>query len=430
MCNFFGKIPPILENFLAKFQSLFSKPTFISFSLYFSGLFLELKRTSIQSIALRNFYARYENLQYFLSEAKWDEKELNDHRIEILESNHTTKTCSSGVLIIDDSSCKKWGLKTEGAKKQYSSTEDRVINCNVGVVSAYADKNKQYPVNLKPYIPEDDSSLPDSRNPSYSREGSIIAKEEHREFKSKIDLAKDLIEDALQKNLKFSDVLFDSWYFANHFVKFLEEKGLSWISEAKENRVISFQRKLVYAHELVKLIPSAKYRNITVSTTNGKKKKFWIYSFRARVKGIPHPLLVVVSIGHWSKEDPKNVHIYVTNHLALNGEEVVQRYAMRWSIECIFRDLKENVCFDHYQVRNLKAITRHWYLSFLAYTFLLYCKLNGTFSKIFHQKPETIGEQLELFRIINSIHQADWIKQNYELYQKFLENLKPSRRDD
>lgn len=430
MVNFLFKNPPVLENFLNRFQEFFSKPAFASFSSYFWGLFLELKRTNIQTIAFKNPYAHYENMQYFLSEAKWDKEQLNNCRIKLLQSNRTTRTLPSGVLVIDDTSCKKWGIKTEGAKLQYSSTEDRLLNCNVVVVSAYADRVKRYPLNLKPYIPEEDLSLPITDDSFYSKDGSLIHNEEKREFKSKIDQAKELVDDAIQKRLEFSDVVFDSWYFANHFVKYLDEKGCSWITEADGARLISFRHKWRRANELLKLIPITKFRRVTVSTVDGKEKPFYIYSFRTRIKRIPRSLLVVVSIGQWSKDDPKDVHIYVTNHLALNGQEVVQRYAMRWSIECIFRDLKENVAFDHYQVRTIEAITRHWHLATLAYTFLLWCRFNGIFSKIFRQNPKTIGEQLELFRRIHSIHQVDWIKQNYELYQKFLENQKASRRDD
>ena len=109
MVNFVSNPPKILTSFLAKFQNVFTKPSFISFSIYLNGLFLELKRTNIQTIAERTVTPHYENLQYFISEAKWDEEKLNDCLIKNLESNRTTKTCKKGVLAIDDSGCKKWG---------------------------------------------------------------------------------------------------------------------------------------------------------------------------------------------------------------------------------------------------------------------------------------------------------------------------------
>jgi len=156
MVNYIVKPPNILTSFLTKFQNVFSRPAFVSFSLYVSELFFELKRTNIQTISSRYYGARYENLQYFISETKWDTESLNNRRLQILESNRATKTLKKGVLVIDDSGCKKWGFKTRGIKEQYLSTEDKVTKCNIVVVSAYCDSKKRFPIELKPYIPEDD----------------------------------------------------------------------------------------------------------------------------------------------------------------------------------------------------------------------------------------------------------------------------------
>ena len=70
MINLIAKNPSILANFLDKFRDIFSKHLYLSFCFYTSGLFLELKRTNIQSIADKCPSASYENLQYFISEGK------------------------------------------------------------------------------------------------------------------------------------------------------------------------------------------------------------------------------------------------------------------------------------------------------------------------------------------------------------------------
>lgn len=110
MINFIATNPPVLQRFLNKFKDVFTKPTFLSFSFYVNGLFLQLKRTNIQSITANIIQANYENMQYFISEAKWDQDELNSRRIQILQSNRTTKSSHKGILSIDDTGCKKWGL--------------------------------------------------------------------------------------------------------------------------------------------------------------------------------------------------------------------------------------------------------------------------------------------------------------------------------
>ena len=402
MVNFVSTPPKILTSFLDKFHDVFTRPAFLSFSVYLNGLFLELKRTNIQTIASRNFFANYENLQYFISEAKWDEEKLNNHRIQILESNRTTKTCKKGVLVIDDTGCKKWGFKTEGAQVQHYGTEDVITNCNIVVASAYCDNRKRFPINLKPYIPENDSFF----------------EKNFESFKSKIELAQELMQDAIDKKLNFSDFIFDTWYFSNDTIEFIQEKGRTFITEAPVDRLISYRGKWTRAGDLVKVIPSDKLRWVTVTTPHGKKKSFYTYCFKSKLKGLKGKFGIVVAIGQWDKDDQKNVHIYVTNHLSYSAEDTLKKYALRWGIECIFRDLKENVAFDHYQVRSIKAINRHWHLASLAFTFLMISKLNGTFSKIFRQKPKTVGKQLEMFRKLNSLSATNWIMQNLKLYQQ------------
>lgn len=123
MVNFVAQNPKILKTFLKKFRSQFTQPAFISFSIYMAGLFLELKRTSIQSIVSRIPEASYANTQYFISEAKWNHEKVNDQRIQVFQANRTTRSSQKGVAAIDDTGSKKWGYKTEGAQVQYYSTE-------------------------------------------------------------------------------------------------------------------------------------------------------------------------------------------------------------------------------------------------------------------------------------------------------------------
>lgn len=93
---------------------------------------------------------------------------------------------------------------------------------------------------------------------------------------------------------------------------------------------------------------------------------------------------------------------------------------MRWSIECIFRDLKENVAFDHYQMRFIKGISRHWHLAFVAYTFLLWVKLNGFFYKISTRKQQTLGDVLRTLRCLNGLCSLQWLQENKQVFKEHL----------
>jgi len=240
MTNFLVNNPPVLQKFLKRFSGCFTKPAFISFSVYLGGLFLQLKRTNIQSITASFFNANYEKIQYFISEAKWPEQEINNLRIKILQNNRTTKSSKKGVLIIDDSGCKKWGYKTKGVAVQHYGTENIQTKCNVVVVSAYADTVKRYPVNLNPYKPKDEFFL----------------KKLNSNFKSKIQLATELFDDSLAKNISFSHCVFDNWYFSNDFVQHIHEAGRFWISEAENSRLISYPLERTIPSTLKLLSPN------------------------------------------------------------------------------------------------------------------------------------------------------------------------------
>ena len=406
--NFVSITPSIFNTFKKKFQYLFpKKKMFVSFSNYLAGLFMEFKRTNIATIDEKNVSSRYQNLQYFITESNsWDGKEVNDERIEILEKNRTTKSTENGVLVIDDTACsKKWAFKTDGVRPQHSGSEDAVIRCNVLVCSSYADPVKRWPINLEPYRPSDE----------------FADGKDDPGFKSKIQLAKRLIQDALAKGISFSHIVIDNWYFAVELVKFIANKGLFWISEAEADRRISYRGKWTRADELAKLIPSTKFnKKVTLTNTKGEETSFFVYSFITKVKGIPGKVNVCVAIGKWHLNDPKDAHVFVTNDLKIGAKEIVKKYSLRWGTEWMFRDLKENVGFDHYQVRTMRGITRHWYLCFLAYTFLIWIKLNAYCQRAVDFKPATMGGQLLLYRSLNSLACQHWIAHNQFHFQKYL----------
>jgi len=67
-------------------------------------------------------------------------------------------------------------------------------------------------------------------------------------------------------------------------------------------------------------------------------------------------------------------------------------YLMRWGIEESFRELKDNFCFDQYQVRDQEQIQRHWILSFLVWSLTYWIKQNACLSKILTDSPQSIGQ--------------------------------------
>jgi len=56
----------------------------------------------------------------------------------------------------------------------------------------------------------------------------------------------------------------------------------------------------------------------------------------------------------------------------LSDEEILRYYAARWSIECFFRQAKDQLKLDGYRVRGRRAVKRYWILVQLAYVYSMF----------------------------------------------------------
>lgn len=225
MLNIIHSVPPSLKRLSRNFRDICGSCELKNLQIYLFGLYLELKRKNLQAIDNCRIEGNYSSLHHFLSYSPWDEEKLNERRLKLIQKDRRTRTSPEGSLIIDDTGCKKTGTCTEGTGEQYLSSEKGVTRCSVVVTSHYADKRKDYPINLFPYVPAE----------------KLKGKEYPFEFHTKIELAKFLIREAIRKGIQFKEVLFDNWYFCREIVKLCERYNVHWFSSLREDTI--FYRK-------------------------------------------------------------------------------------------------------------------------------------------------------------------------------------------
>jgi SRSO17 transposase len=76
-----------------------------------------------------------QGLQWFLSESRWDQDDLNERRLELLLQEPTTAANEEGVLVIDEHGDRKWGKKTAHVGKQWLANMGKTENGVVSVTS-------------------------------------------------------------------------------------------------------------------------------------------------------------------------------------------------------------------------------------------------------------------------------------------------------
>ena len=58
---------------------------------------------------------------------------------------------------------------------------------------------------------------------------------------------------------------------------------------------------------------------------------------------------------------------FISTDVSLTTQEILDRYAGRCPVEVFFRQSKDKLAFDRYQIRSSKGIRRYWLLMSLAH---------------------------------------------------------------
>ena len=102
---------------------------------------------------------------------------------------------------------------------------------------------------------------------------------------------------------------------------------------------------------------------------------------------------------------------WASSDLAASPQGLLSHIAMRWDIEVLFGDSKEELGLDHYQLMSARAIVRFWTLAMLAYVFL---EEERTRLQARWQRPVTIGEARREIQRRHRRKVLDWLHEQFQ----------------
>jgi SRSO17 transposase len=130
-----AKAPAPLEEYVKHFDPLFGKSNQRDgFRRYIEGLLLPSERHKTLTGLVNTEpivgaqLPRAQALQWFLTEADWDERQIQESRLQLLREDPTTAPTSKGVLVIDETGDRKAGDKTAHVGRQYLGKLGKVDN--------------------------------------------------------------------------------------------------------------------------------------------------------------------------------------------------------------------------------------------------------------------------------------------------------------
>jgi SRSO17 transposase len=222
--------PGPLEDYAARFDDLLAhRAQRQGFRRYVEGLLMPEERATRR---LRPWPKHREpvagaqrkeaqSLQWFLTESGWDPEEVNRRRVELMLEDPKTAPTKSGALVIDETGDRKDGKATAHVGIQYLGGIGKTENGVVSVSSVYADERLYYPLEVEPYTP------------AHHFEGG----KEDPEFRTKPQIALQLVERAIEMDLPFRAVVGDILY-AEHRDEFrralsLQSRGIPYVLAVK-----------------------------------------------------------------------------------------------------------------------------------------------------------------------------------------------------
>ena len=352
------QLPDNFVKYLFEIKSVFTKPSFKYFKVLVIGILLgRPKKTVTAAVKIANLESHFSNVNRFVSKYVWDTWKLG---IAVLTLVIKTLHLSPQTLTfaIDSTLLSKFGQKIFGCGYHFNHAKKNNFPKYVwghewlvmGLIyfSKLFDKWLCFPFLAQLFVPQ--KYLPT-----------------HRDYKSTIDLAVDMVT-YLKDNIKQSVILVADGYFAKRkLLRTCFELKIPLISRLQSNAAL-FEplvpktanprgRPRKYGKRVASLATLAKRKKGFTTLTlklYGKKRQIRV----KRVDAIWKPAGQVIKVLIVYYENKKKPAFFFCTDLSFSVEAILTRVAARWSLENIFKDIKEHLGWSDWQCRVEKAVSR------------------------------------------------------------------------
>lgn len=359
-----------LNDFLEQIGStLGNRRRRASFAAYALGLLGDGERKSVEPIAARTcpdpdaVDAVHQQLLHFVSNSDW-----SDRRVRLQASRYALSAMMAkepvDTWILDDTGFLKQGKHSVGVQRQYTGSAGKVTNCQIGVSLTLATRNVYMPVDFDLYLPRSWLDDPDRRH-----EARIP---DDLEFRTKVDLAMDMIRRAVDSDLPRGVVLADSFYGdSTEFRALLRRSGLHYAVGVSYNLKVwpvlasgRRSKRTQWLGEIAEGLPATAYRKVT--WRNGTKQRLAshfafkrvvpCHSDGVRPSDREHVWLVI----EWEAgEESPNKFFFVSLPETTSMREIVRVIKQRWLTERMYEDLKGELGLDHFEGRRYRGWHHH-----------------------------------------------------------------------
>jgi SRSO17 transposase len=384
--------------------------------IYLQGLLSELAAKNMFRMQERIPGARQENLQQFLSDSPWSYAGLWQWVGE--QATQQLGGQARSMLLIDESAHGKKGDKSVGVARQHNGRLGKTDNCQVGVYSALALETRATLTGCRLYLPE----VWVQDRPRCLAVG--IPEAEIR-FRTKIELAQELVIEAQANGLEFAWVGIDAGYGRDQgFLCWVADRDLGFVADVPKDLLVwekqptmdarPDQLKASGARQVGALgkawMAAGKGQHITLRVgENGPVKvKVWARRVWAWPAGQEQPRCWWLVVREDRQGEIKHTLCNAPAQTSL--EELAILQGGRHFVERTFEDAKSHVGMGDYQVRKWLGWQHHMALVGLAMLFVL-------------QERLLAEEEHPLLSVRDVVELMSWYFQTHPNLDKLMEAM-------
>jgi SRSO17 transposase len=356
-----GQLRAALEAAAARLAPHFPNPAArATATAYLQSLLSTVERKNSWQLAEAAGLANPYPFQHLLGRAHWDAEAVRDaHRQEVLAGLGQ----DDAVLAIDESGFPKKGDKSAGVARQYCGASGKLDNCQVGVFLSWQTAKGHALIDRALYLPQEWTD-----DPARCRAAGIP---EEVTFATKPELARRLVERALDAGARPAWVVADSVYGADSKLRFfLEGRNQPYVLAVASHQCVWVELTQQRVKTLAAQVPADAWQRLQVGAgTKGPRRFEWA------AVSIKHPY----EPRQWQRwvllrrscSDPEDLAFYLAFGPAGTPLEALARAAgRRWAIEEAFAQGKGEVGLDQYEVRSWVGWHRHMTLALVALALL------------------------------------------------------------
>lgn len=325
-----------IDQYCQTYRNLFPDVrSFEAFKFLHLGIISEIKRKSLPAIARIVGLSDGQELHHFLRDTPGDVKALREMRLWLIKVAIGDEPI---ILCIDETGDEKKGKATDYVAKQYIGNLGRTANGIVSVNAYAIVDNITYPLSFKIFKPR-----------FRLQEGDV--------YKTKPQLAEEMIRELLAFGFKFKLVLADSLYGeSGNVIGVLKELKLNFIVAIRSNhgvligpgQRVRYNSWRAYQQSLSHRQPERRYIREIIF---GKRRTIRYYEITKN-----------------DTKNPKSDTWFIMTNLPGNIQLVIGHlYSLRNWIEYGFKQVKNELGWADFRLTDYASIERWWEIIFSAY---------------------------------------------------------------